>query len=106
MYTEEAAAVAERAAVLEAARIIQDELECASGRVLGSAHADVWRHPKEAVRLARRAEFGADLFCRAPATLWRRLASYRSREVSDGLVVVRTVSEFGLQQESHYSSGT
>ena len=100
--TQEAtAAEAEQAVEAEAIRILQEELERAAEAVIGPAHREVWRVPKEAVRLAKTPHSGPDLTCHAPATIWKRL---RVRLPVDGIVSVRTVSEYGLHRERVFTS--
>ena len=92
----------EKAAEAEAVLVLQEEFEAAAERVLGPSHRDVWRRPKERVRPAQAdPRSGADLTCRAPATIWRRLQSASPK--GDG-ATVHTVSEFGLCREVVYGS--
>ena len=60
----------------------------------------VWDLPKEAVRPTAAPGGGADLQCRAPGTVWRRLSA-RAR---GGAVRVATVSEYGVRREAEYAS--
>ena len=80
---------------------IQRALEDAASCVLPPQLAAVWSLPKESVRRCAASSTSADLQCHAPATAWCRLCVGRPAGES---VPVTTVSEYGLEKESNYSS--
>ena len=76
------------------------ELLLEAARAICPEYCGVWAIPKDAVQPSATAGGGADLECRAPSTVWRKLlAAARGAPVR-----ITTVSEFGVRREAEYAS--